>query len=378
MKSTIPKGQLEILCLPRTANRPNRIFRPALLLALIVALNANALPPAHYAESDEDAGRGVGSGATRVSGGSGGTAAAERNSGKRVVIRRLERSNSSEARTPGAWLGVGVSETTEALTAQLQLKEGEGLVVTFVSTNSPAAKAGLKENDVLFKLDDQILVHPAQLRKLVQSHAEGDEIEITVFHRGEKRKVTATLQKAPVGFMFSPDDRGWGGNLKELQRQFEGGPWEGMSHLRESLAKAGIDNDAIAGEIRHSVQEAQKAAQGALRSMTNAHQFWLKDLARGGVIIDNKARIEMTSKNHETRNMVRTDDSGTYVLLANPNKHLTVHSPDGKLLFDGPVESKEDQEKVPSELWEKAKTMIDQLKSDAKENAPEAEEIDSQ
>ncbi|HEX4348794.1 MAG TPA: hypothetical protein VH251_00330, partial [Verrucomicrobiae bacterium] len=55
------------------------------------------------------------------------------------------------SRTPAeaTWLGVGAEETSESLTSQLELKPGEGLVVTFVSSNSPAAIAGLRKNDVL-------------------------------------------------------------------------------------------------------------------------------------------------------------------------------------------------------------------------------------
>ena len=72
------------------------------------------------------------------------------------------------------WLGVGVEEASEALADQLGLDSGVGLVVTHVSADSPVAKAGLKKNDVLVELEGQALVHPAQLRKLVQARKPGD------------------------------------------------------------------------------------------------------------------------------------------------------------------------------------------------------------
>src|ERR1051326_574084 len=43
-----------------------------------------------------------------------------------------------------AWLGISSREASEDLTSQLDLHEGVGLVVTYVSPGSPAGKAGLK------------------------------------------------------------------------------------------------------------------------------------------------------------------------------------------------------------------------------------------
>ncbi len=364
----------------RTKARPTYNFgpwnwnqhAPALLLAtLLAASSASALPPANFLYDDGPPGGG--------GGGGGAVAAPDKEAReKKVIITRLERNSGKEENSGRGepWLGVGAEEAPEALSSQLQLNSGEGLVVTFVSTNSPAAKAGLQKNDVLVKLDDQLLVHPAQLRKLVRSHKEGDKVQVTAYRRGEKLTVSATLEKAPTGFAFSIDDRGWQGNLNELQRRWEVMPMEGMAHLKETLAKAGIDKEAITVEIRRSVEEAQKAARDALRSATNARQSLLGELARAGVDIDKNTRLVVKSHAGQTRNMVRTDDSGTYVLVANPKKHLTVHDKDGKLLFDGPVETEADQEKVPAEVWSKAKKMVDQLDLPAK-TEPE-EEIETE
>jgi len=43
------------------------------------------------------------------------------------------------------------------------------------------------------------------------------------------------------------------------------------------------------------------------------------------------------------------------VIVATPNKRLTAHDKDGKLLFDGDIETPEQQQKVPAEVWEKVK-----------------------
>ncbi len=82
------------------------------------------------------------------------------------------------------WLGVSASEAPEALAAQLNLKPGAGLVVTYVAPDSPAAKSGLRKNDLLVEFDDQPLVHPAQLRKLVRVHKEGEPAKLGFYRAG--------------------------------------------------------------------------------------------------------------------------------------------------------------------------------------------------
>ena len=96
-----------------------------------------------------------------------------------------------------AWLGVSIEEGSEALASQLGLPPGAGLVVIYVAPDSPAAKAGLQKNDVLAKLDGQLLVVPAQLRKLIQVHKQGDTVELVFYRAGKKQTVSATLGQGP-------------------------------------------------------------------------------------------------------------------------------------------------------------------------------------
>src|SRR5678809_483964 len=45
------------------------------------------------------------------------------------------------------YLGIATVEASEALSAQLGVRSGTGLVVTYVAPDSPAAKAGLQKHD---------------------------------------------------------------------------------------------------------------------------------------------------------------------------------------------------------------------------------------
>jgi hypothetical protein len=96
---------------------------------------------------------------------------------------------------------VTTGDLPDELRAHLDLPRGVGLLVQHVVKDSPAEKAGIKQHDVLHKLDDQLLVNGEQLGALVRMHDAGDEVTITVI-RGAKPtpiRVTVGEKQVPAG-----------------------------------------------------------------------------------------------------------------------------------------------------------------------------------
>ena len=91
------------------------------------------------------------------------------------------------------WLGVAIAEASAEIAGRLPIEPGTGLVVDQVIEGSPAAVAGLQRLDVLARLNDQTLVTPKQLQTLVMHRKPGDQVELTFFRKGEKRKVVVVL-----------------------------------------------------------------------------------------------------------------------------------------------------------------------------------------
>ena len=77
-------------------------------------------------------------------GGASGATSATASGGGGVVVKDIEplAEDAPPPRHTRSWLGVGVAEAPEALSSQLNLAPGVGLVVTYVTPDSPAAKAG--------------------------------------------------------------------------------------------------------------------------------------------------------------------------------------------------------------------------------------------
>src|SRR5713101_533623 len=101
-------------------------------------------------------------------------------------------------KVPMTYLGVETSQVPDVVSEQLGLAKGLGLVVEYVEPNSPAASAGIQQNDILKMLNDQILIEPSQLRKLLQTFSEGTEVTLTILRKGKEQKITAKLARKEV------------------------------------------------------------------------------------------------------------------------------------------------------------------------------------
>lgn len=81
---------------------------------------------------------------------------------------------------------------------QLQLPEDvtDGVIVRQVEPSSPSGQAGLKQYDVIIKLDEQDISNVIELRKYLYTEKEiGDEVEVTYYRNGEKQAAIITLQE---------------------------------------------------------------------------------------------------------------------------------------------------------------------------------------
>jgi hypothetical protein len=297
---------------------------------------------------------------------------------RQVTAITPEEEATDRAATPSdlPWLGLATEEASEVLTSQLGLPPGVGLVVTFVASNSPAQKAGLCRNDVLVEFDQQSLVHPAQLRKLVRVHKEGDQVKLTYYRGGKKESISAILGKLRRSFGMLDEGGGWQRNLRELETELKQLPIkeairEQMRAVRDSLGTIRIDQKKVQADVKRSMEDARKALQEAMRGMSNVDlgpaRKALERLAQSGVSVDQDATVTVRSTGKSNKSIVKSDESGTVVLIANPALRLTAHDKDGHLVFDGEIQTSEQQAKVPRELWERVQPLVEKLNSSGAE-----------
>jgi hypothetical protein len=269
-----------------------------------------------------------------------------------------DRDRDKGPKVPVTFLGVETSRVPRVVSEQLGLAKGFGLVVDYVVPDGPAATAGVQQSDILKMLNDQILLEPDQLGKLIRSFAEGTNVTLTVLRKGAESKITVKLGKKEVSSrnFFGPDsdrprrhDKDFGkfdfdfGDMKDLGDLKDLGP--AMRDVvrdarREALrASAEARREALreSGEAR---REALRATEEARRAARQLHVFSSDNGARKSTTIDlGKARIVCTDPHGEMK-----------IESVNGKKVLTAKDPQGRLLFSGPVDTKEDLDKVPVEV----------------------------
>ena len=85
-------------------------------------------------------------------------------------------------------IGVKVEQPTAALRSQLQLYANEGILVTEIVGESPAAKAGVKQHDILLRADSLRLTAFEDLDAAVQA-SKGAPMKIVVLRGGKESAV---------------------------------------------------------------------------------------------------------------------------------------------------------------------------------------------
>ena len=101
-------------------------------------------------------------------------------------------------------LGLLISDVPDVLRAHANVPEDEGVLVQSVNSESPASKAGIKDYDILLKIDGQPIKDTAMLQQTVQKSA-GKEITLTVLTKGQSKEIKVTPNKVEIPRMY-----GWG------------------------------------------------------------------------------------------------------------------------------------------------------------------------
>jgi len=99
-----------------------------------------------------------------------------------------------------AYLGVGIQPVTQALAKQFNVKVHEGVLVTEVRSNSPAAKTGLEPGDVILDFAGKTVSNPRQLQGLVEMSKIGSNEPISILRDGKQMTLNVNCAEQPTDF----------------------------------------------------------------------------------------------------------------------------------------------------------------------------------
>ena len=167
----------------------------------------------------------------------------------------------------GLYLGVVIGDVDEALAAQLGL-DGQGILIRSVIDDSPAAKAKLKEYDIITTVDGKPVSALSDLRAHLAKAEEGDTLKLTVLRKGKKIEIPVKPKEdqgrilrflnEDDDMIFPGPDHDQGSNSFEYWKQ-DGGPVRFFRHGDGDVAffspesEKALEKELKALELREDV-----------------------------------------------------------------------------------------------------------------------------
>lgn len=96
------------------------------------------------------------------------------------------------------YLGIGVLDKQTAAQAGYKLNVDAGVIVMQIEVGGPADLAGIRQRDLILKVDGKETNTVAELRSAISERQIGDTVTITISRGGQESEVTATLVEMPA------------------------------------------------------------------------------------------------------------------------------------------------------------------------------------
>lgn len=114
-----------------------------------------------------------------------------------MVQSVMDNANAGGNKVVRPWLGVTTQQVSNEVAESIGLPTPRGVLIASVTPGSPAAEAGIREEDVVlavggFEVDDEQAMHfRAGISKL------GDEVEFKIWRKGETKTLAVKMQAPP-------------------------------------------------------------------------------------------------------------------------------------------------------------------------------------
>jgi serine protease Do len=205
-----------------------------------------------------------------VRGGSGIGFAIPANVAKRISTQLVE-----HGKVTRGWLGVLVQPLTPELAASFGANGKKGVLISEVTPDSPAAKAGLKTGDILLEVDGRKVDEPGDVGRIVGLASPGRGVKVTLWRDRAQKTVDVVLGEAP-------------GERERSRLGFEVRP------MTPELARE-LNRQSTEGVVVDSVEDDSEAAEAGIR--------------RGDVIVEaNRQPVKgLADFERATRNMKKGD-----------------------------------------------------------------------
>lgn len=121
-----------------------------------------------------------------------------------TVLAGVDHARAAAGQTP--WLGVYMQELTPELREGMDYRGEGGVILNGVVPDGPAARAGLRQGDVVVRVNSRTVDSPAELQGIVRAARAGKSVSVEVFRDGEHRVVPVWLdvRQGEVKYQIEP------------------------------------------------------------------------------------------------------------------------------------------------------------------------------
>lgn len=202
-----------------------------------------------------------------------------------------------------AFLGIIPAEVTSDVAADYGLKgPGTGVLVSGVTSNSPAEKIGLRENDIIVKMNAAAITGPEELRTQLAKFKPSDKVDMVYLRGGKEKKAEVELAEAPGAFKFG--EKEWS-RAKDLALNIPSFEWHGKG---EKAPFAGI----VTQKLSEGLASYFAVEKGALISEVVKDSPAEKAGLKAGDVITKIGEVDVEDEG-DVRKAIRKHDIGDEV-----------------------------------------------------------------
>src|SRR5574337_177906 len=114
------------------------------------------------------------------------------NMAKEVMTQLIER-----GKVVRGWLGIAIQDLTDELAPGFGVPARNGVLVSDVMTDSPAATAGVRPGDIVVEFGGQAIREVPELQRRVAATPPGQAVPLTVIREGRRARLTVKIGEMP-------------------------------------------------------------------------------------------------------------------------------------------------------------------------------------
>ena len=114
------------------------------------------------------------------------------------MVKKVVADLEDDGKIERGWLGVNIQSIDEDLAQGLSLDSDKGALVAAVTDDSPAAKAGFKQGDVIVSFDGKQIEKITDLTRIVADKNPGSEANVVVMRDGSRKTLDVKIGQMPT------------------------------------------------------------------------------------------------------------------------------------------------------------------------------------